>query len=77
MSAQTTEQMTGGFAGDPSKAFNSAAGGCCGGPAAGAGRASSGAGPCCGTTAEAQAEGSCCATAAKAEAVASGTGCCG
>jgi hypothetical protein len=77
-----TEQMTGGFAGDPQAAFAStAAGGCCGSPAvrteAPKEAAVTASVPCCGTSEQAAAEGSCCGASAKTEAVASGAGCCG
>jgi hypothetical protein len=77
-----TEQVTGGFAGDPQEAFASASGGgCCGSPAAHTqapkdAAVATGA-PCCGMSEQAAAEGSCCGASAKTEAVAVGAGCCG
>jgi hypothetical protein len=81
MTAPTSSQSApGGFAADPTEAFNPpAAGGCCGTAPAITANVSSPAtaSTCCGTAAEAEQSNSCCGSAAKDEAIASGAGCCG
>jgi hypothetical protein len=74
-----TDQVRGGFTGDPTQALSVAsAGGCCGNPPQAVQPLSepASASTCCGTATEAAAEGSCCGSTAKADAVASGQGCC-
>jgi hypothetical protein len=74
-----TDQVRGGFTGDPAQALSVAGtSGCCGNPPQANHQLSEPAASsaCCGTAAEAAAEGSCCGSTAKAGAVATGQGCC-